>query len=165
MNVEEFVEGYVKGGKREEYVKKHIVNTYVPIDEKLRVCNGIASATTHTTDAATGKERFSVNTPARFVLFMMTLVNKYTDIDVDFDQTAETFDALDKHGLVDVIARLIDQHEYSTFDTLLKMTVSDIVENERDLVGWLDNMKDAMMVVLAETQKILEAQAAEGEDA
>lgn len=163
MTVKEFVDGYVKGGKREEYVKKHIVDVYVPFAEKMRLCDSIAQATTHIHDEATGNERFSVNTAARYVLFMATIIDKYTDADVDFNHVTEEFDILDKYGLCDVIVQCIDQHEYSTFDTLLKMAVGDIVQNERDLVGWLDRAKDVMRLVVAETLKAVEEQETTGQ--
>ena len=159
MTVKEFVDGYVNGGKREAYVEKHVKKTYLPIDEKLRICESIAHTTTHTRDEATGRERYAVNTPVRFVLFMMTTIDRYTDVDVDFENLAAEFDSLDKHGLIDLVIAHIDGHEFTTFNTFLEMAVDDISENERDIVSWLDNLKDAISLVLAETQKAIEEQA------
>lgn len=141
MTVENFVKDYLKSRNRTEFLEKRLVNTYVDYNRKITLCTNVLRTTLFQkvkVGADKEIEVFKQNTPAIFLFFSLTLINEYTDIDVDFKNALTEFDMLEKEGLVDLLKTVIPEQEYNKFQTVLNMARDDIYENERSLVGYLD---------------------------
>lgn len=142
MNVEKFVKDYSKSQNKEGFLKKRFVNTYVDYNRKITLCTNVLRTTLfQKVKVSVDKEIevFKQNTPATAMLFSLTLVNEYTDIDVDFKNALNEFDMLEKEGLVDLLVNSIPRLEHDKFQTILNMVRDDIYENERSLIGYLDS--------------------------
>lgn len=140
MKIEEFINGYKNATKKEDYVKKHITNNYVPYSTKVAQCKKLVDVTSYVN--INDKKMYYVNSPAQALLYNLLMVDLYTDIDLSYSE--EEFDMLDSDGLIDVILANISTNELTRFTEVLAMTKQDLIENERDFVSFIDKKIDAL---------------------
>ena len=141
MKVKDFVEKYNKATDKEAFIKEHVVKDYVGYLEKVAMCDRVIQSSCY--KEVEGKRVFYVNTPAEFMLFVMTIIYTYTDIEAG-DSVVADFDFLDQHGLLETINEFIPSSEHETLQALLEMMVGDIMENERSIVSYMDGKLDAL---------------------
>ena len=141
MNIKDFVDKFTESPDKEKYIKEHIVLEYLGYLNKVDLCDRVIKASCY--KEVMGKQVFYMNTPAQYMLFVMAIIYKYTDIEQGESIVAD-FDFLDQHGLVDYLIANIQEGEYKTLQALLEMMIGDIMENERSLVSYFDNKMDAM---------------------
>lgn len=141
MNIKDFVDKFTESPDKEKYIKEHIVLEYLGYLNKVDLCDRVIKASCY--KEVMGKQVFYMNTPAQYMLFVMAIIYKYTDIEQGESIVAD-FDFLDQHGLVDSLIANIQEGEYKTLQALLEMMIGDIMENERSLVSYFDNKMDAM---------------------
>lgn len=146
MNVQKFVDEYKIYGK--DYVAKHITNKYVTYAKKMSEARRIVDISMY--KEIDGKKIFWHNTPIQYYLFILSLVKNYTDIEIDStDSTViEDFDLLNQSGLIKEIISAIPPFEYAEFETVLKMTADDEVNNVRSLPGYLDTKIETFMTLI-----------------
>ncbi len=144
MTIEELIKK-TKSNQKFDF-KKVIKKQYVPYIEKLTECNRIIEATCHKT--VDGRKFISINTPARYLMFVMRLVDIYTDIDIAFEGTKATdaYDLLQENGLLSPILDAIPKGEYSEFSTLLDMVLDDFRDNEYSITSMLYNFKESLHI-------------------
>ena len=142
MTVKEFIDGANKAKNVDEYIEKHIVNKYIGYAEKIAKCESIVDATSKM--KAGDEEFFRVNSPAKFLLYSLNLINSYTDIEIDFQNPIECFDELESTGLASGIVSKIPQQETISFQMILKMVSDDLYENERSIVGYFSTKIKAL---------------------
>lgn len=136
----------------EAYLKSRIVKTYIPIEDKIAACNAIVSATSHTNFE--NVEVYKRNSPAQFINFALLIIAKYTDIEIDFENTVGEFNALDEFDLINQILAAIPQREYNTWSRILEMANDDLFENERSLAAIVEGIG----AMGSELSKLLQAQ-------
>ena len=146
MRVNEFIDEFKKAQDKESYTKLHIIKNYLPFAEKISVCNKIAEYTTH--KQVQEKKIFSIDSAMRYMLFVFTIVECYTDIELGKDdERMKAFDLLEMNNVMFFIRNCLGD-EYARIDTVLKMQVEDIYNNERDLPSFLETKIDAVNLVL-----------------
>lgn len=146
MKIEQFIDEFNKSQDKEAYVKKHITKEYIPYSHKISLCNNIAEFTTH--KQVQGRKIFSIDTAMRYMLFVLTIIESYTDIELGLDdKRMKAFDLIEQYNVMFFIANCMG-NEYKRLDTVLKMQVDDIYSNERDLPSFLDTKIDAINLVL-----------------
>lgn len=145
MKIEEFVGDYKIASDKAKYCAKRVVNKYVTYENKIAQCEAIVNNTTHV--KAGDMEFYTKNTPGQYLMFTLTLINLYTDIEIDFSNSLASFNALDEIGAIDTLMSVIPESEYTKFNTILQMIIDDHYENERSLVGYIDNKFRALEVV------------------
>ena len=140
MTVKDFVEAF----KTSSFdVSKHITTKYLPYAEKMAEAKEIAERSTHI--EVNGQQIFNVNTPMQYHLFIQRIITRYTDIEIE--NPVEDFDDLNEVGAIDAIIQAIPQREYAEFDTVVKMSMSDVMENERSFAGFLDTKFNALKIL------------------
>lgn len=144
MKVKDFVEGYIKSDNKEDYLKSHIVVDYLNYLDKVCLCDRVINASCY--KKINNKRVFHMNTPAQYMVFVMSIVYEYTDIDKGTAMVAD-FDYLDRHGLVDSIVANIADGEYETMQAILEMMIGDIMENERSIVSYLETKFDSLELI------------------
>lgn len=145
MKLEMFVEELKKQGTNtENYVKSHIVCEYLPFEDKITACELINRVSMYKTVSEDRRVVWS-NTPMRYMLFIITFIQRYTDIEVGVnkDNLLNEFNTINKYGVCELFKTLLED-EYRELETVLKMTVKDIVDNERSLVPYIDNKIDVL---------------------
>lgn len=174
MTVQEFVEGYNKvknaGGDVYRYIEDRYIRDYIPQREKTSLCISIARTTSHKeikiSDKET-KEIFVSDRLNRYMIFMLKLVELYTDIDFNTDGTdiMEDYEALDEYDLIrtiivgeevqdpdnpmNTIVRCgIPLVEYERFKMFMDMAIADVEDNENNIINFLNDKATAMSMVL-----------------
>lgn len=149
ISVEMFVKTYkaqVKGKDEtfQEFIKKHVVNEYVDYLTKDAYCSKIVELSTHVQDGE--HTIIKVNSTVRYMLFVMRLIELYTDIDINFEdaQFIKQYDELNKIGAIDTLISAIPEGEYTEFSMLLNMRMDDFRDNEYSVTAILYNLKQSL---------------------
>ena len=82
---------------------------------------------------------FKINSPMRFMLFITTLLSRYTDIGEDEDLLT-VYESLEENNLIDKIISAIPQNEYTSYETILNMELSDYMENNRSISAIVEGL-------------------------
>ena len=165
ISLDAFLREYKVAAKQKEsalenFIKKHITTDYIDFLQKDTVCTSIIKATTHV--QSTDRNIVKVNSPSRYLLFIMKLIDLYTDIEIDFTDInfVKQYDELDKIGALNVLINSIPENEYAEFDTILNMKMDDFRDNEYSLTAIIYNLKESLTLseevinlVLEELQK------------
>lgn len=133
MKVNEFIENYNNANNKDEYIFNSIIEKYVPYHEKMTDCEMIILSTIKYED------KFKINSPMRFMLFITTLISRYTDIGEDEDLLT-VYESLEKNNLIDKIISAIPQNEYTSYETILNMELSDYMENNRSISAIVEGL-------------------------
>lgn len=112
------------------------VENYLPYSEKLVTAELIVKNSSYAivkneeNGALIKTDRIKINSPMRYILFVMNVVNKYTNLEVNFKDVLPEYDALNKNGLVEVIFAKIGDKEVGEFNTVTEMILDDFMSNE-----------------------------------
>lgn len=153
MTIKEFLRGYNASlklkDKGEKYIQERIVNKYVPYVEKLATCKAVIDSTWYVTDDD-GTKRLVINSPNTYLVFILSLIKAYTDIEVlrKGDNLAEQYDDLNKVGAVPRLINAIPKAEYEEFKSVLDMMQSDVEKNEYFIGSWLSTKWDSLTTIL-----------------
>lgn len=142
MKVSQFIDGYKATTKgKEEYINKHIVKNYIPYADKISTCDRIINSSMMTN---TEPNVFKMNTPMRKMLFALSIIDLYTDIDINWGNVLVDYDLLDESKLLIAIVSEIDRDEIEHFSSILNMMVDDYMVNNRELVSYIETKIEAM---------------------
>lgn len=135
MKVNEFIEEYKKANDKEKFVLKHIVENYIPYEEKITICKNIIDKSNY--KEINGVNIYSPNTPMRYMLFVVTILKRYTDIDIE-ENILDVFNQLSQNNVIDIILAYIPKQEYDSMEMVLNMCKNDFIDRDRSLVGYFD---------------------------
>ena len=154
MKAKEFVQEFNASQDKEAFVKNHIKLDYLPYAQKVSACYKIAETSAH--KKIGDKKVYSLSSPMRYMLFAITIYEKYTDIDLGIGSArTESFDLLEKNNVLFFVQSCLGD-EFKRFDTVLKMTVDDMYVNERDFASFFETKVDAVRLVLERIGEIYE---------
>lgn len=131
-----------------ETCKKRVKEDYIPYRTKLEKCIQIVQRTNYSKVKDSEEEIFQVNTPVKSVLFSLTLISLYTDIEIDFANALDTFDSLEKANATDPLIASIPEKELKRFTDIIEMMEHDLYENNRSLAGYFDHNSRALFNLL-----------------
>ena len=158
MKINEFIEGFNAAENKEKFVNKHIKTDYVVYATKIATCQRIVQACMYDEDG-----RFAPNTPMRYMLFVVSIIELYTDIEFDATDKLSGFDDLEACGADNYIVNAVAS-DFSKFESVMNMTVDDAVDRSRNLIDYFDGkiarVKDALAQINPEE---LQATIANGE--
>ena len=149
ITVDMFVKTYKVNSKAkdktfEEFIQKHITRKYIPFLEKASYCDGIINATCYKTDG--DRKLVSFNSCFRYLIFVMKLIEYYTDIEINGDNVAGDYDKLNEIGAINVLISAIPESEYAEFSTILNMKSDDMRDNEYSTTALLYNLKETLSI-------------------
>ena len=136
MKIDEFIRKYNSAKDKEKYLSGCIKKNYVPYHEKVSDCQRIINATMESDGI------FKINTPAQFMIFTVNIISKYTEI--EYTDVLETFEKLDELNLINAIVSRIPEREYATYNTLLNMVQDDYMENNRNIISFIETKVKAL---------------------
>ena len=113
-----------------------ITKRYIPYEEKIAECSNIVEVTSYID--MNGQKLYNRNTPSRAMIFSLTLIKKYTDIEINFENVLPDYNLLEENDLIEPIINAIPAKEISIWQTVMKMIEDDKAENERSLLSKLD---------------------------
>ena len=144
MILKDFIAYYKQSKNKEEFLKKHILNKYVNYQDKIAECKEIFKRTSYIKDS----DIYSVDSPARYMLFMYRLIVLYIDIEIDSNLVLDSFNEINKQsyiindtdvGLMTAITMNISQREMTEFSNILHMVEDDFEINNRSIYSYLEN--------------------------
>ena len=150
MTVEEFVKQFKiasRGkGSYEDFLQKRIVRTYVPYVEKIAVCSRVINACWYEKqgvdeNGVVRTKRFRINSPNTYLLFILSLLKEYTDIQLleNGSDNAKDYDMMNEAGLIMEMTKRIPVDEYNEFQMIFRMIESDTKSSEYEISSWLTN--------------------------
>ena len=143
MTVKEFVTNYNKT----KNIEKHITKTYLSYAEKIALCNMILKNTCYE-KVSEGRKIFKINTPSRQMLFLLSIIDQYTDIDINWKNPLSDFDELSETKLLGEIIKAVPESEITQFSSLLDMCLDDLMTNTRDLMSWIESKGESLGMAL-----------------
>ena len=146
FNVKSFVEEYEKCTNNDDKAKflktKLKTEKYMPYAEKLTLAENIVNHSSYAMVKEDEKlrqtDRIALNSPMRYILFVMTIVDKYTNIEVNFKNIMPDFDALNFNSLIELIFEKIGDKETAEFNTVLDMVLNDFMANKYQFKNYID---------------------------
>ena len=148
MKVKNFVEQFEKSTDKQRFVSKHIKETYMPYAVKMSNAARIVRSSTYAkNDDET--EMFKISSPTRYLLFVVTVVQYYTDIEINTEEVTDEFDILNECGAVEHILATIGK-DVDEFQTIVNMTLDDEISNTRDLTSFFEMKLASFEAVLGE---------------
>lgn len=155
MDYKKFIDEYNVANDKTKYVQKHMLNSYVPYEDKVAECRKIIDITSHKMVTVNDQEHkiYWNNTPMQHMFYIITLISLYTDIEWtkdsgDNNENLKVYNELSKNGSIYTIISLITPFEKQSFDTVLNMVEEDTYENERSIPSYLDTKIDALELML-----------------
>jgi hypothetical protein len=116
---------------------------YMPYADKLTLAENIVKSSSYAMVKEDGKlkqtDRIALNSPMRYILFVMTVVDKYTNIEVNFGNIMPDFDALNFNSLIEVIFEKIGDKETAEFNTVVDMVLNDFMANKYQFKNYIDD--------------------------
>lgn len=145
ITVNEFTKKYnafTSDKLKEDFLKSVIKDTYVPFEKKIAICEKIIESSYYVKDQGTDgveRKKMRVNSPAKYMLYSLNLVDIYTNIEIDFKNSLEEFNVLNGLGYLDFIVDHISEKEIAEFRTILDMVERDTVQNEYEIHSFISN--------------------------
>lgn len=135
MKFDEFMELYdncKETDKRIVFVKEHIVKSYIPLEEK-----DVRSQIIINNSYYDENGNFKVNSTAKHMFTFLSIVDMYTDIDINFKDGLNEYNELDKSMALDDIVSMIDEKDLNEFKIVLNMKCNDVITNEYEPHGYI----------------------------
>lgn len=148
MTVKDFIDKYDRLSSdkaKEEFVKSTIYKRYLNYEDKIAMCTNIVNCSCYVT--INEKRKFKQNTPVKYMLHRLSIIDKYTSISIDFSAAVETFNMLEKKELIDKIINTVPDNELRKIDAIMQMVTDDIYENERSLISYIDTKFEEMSLL------------------
>lgn len=143
LNVEEMVKEYTSTTNkvaREKFLEKIQSQEYLSYSAKMVYANRIIESTSWD---ATGT-KMEVNSPIRYMLYVYTLINVYTNVEMHNESMLAEYDALTAAGLKDQIIQKIPEAERKEFDAVLKMVADDFYANHFETHAYIHGLIDRL---------------------
>ena len=163
MKVNEFVEEFKKcfdDKDREELVKTILLGEYVPVEKKTAVAAEIIGKCNYS------KGNLQVNSVAMFVSYVESVLQLYTNLELDKINPIKDYDALQEYRIVDFIMACIgdDLEEYRV---VFNMCRDDFDKNNYSLHGVVSRLirmlKKGLNELSEEVRKYVEKYVEENE--
>lgn len=142
--------------EKEEIIKQHIKNEYVPFEKKVSVADAIINSCywlTEKTDSGEEISRLHVNSPAKYMAMCMAVIDLYTDIkrSIGNSKMLDDFNMLNGCGALDEIVKNIDQKELKEFNMVIQMASDDIIANEFENHAFITKQVDRFGKIIGNT--------------
>lgn len=127
----------------DEYIGQHMLDRYISYGDKVDIVNRIIRSSCYIRVGSDEENTliFKQNSPAKHMLYCLSMIEAYTDIDILFVDSISEYDMFAKDGISMMIMNKIPQRESTEFAMLMSMIMEDIYENERSAVGLVENTK------------------------
>lgn len=147
FNVKSFVEEYEKqlnNTDKTKFLKSKLkTEKYMPYGDKVAIAENIVKSSSYAMIKEGGKlkqtDRIALNSPMRYILFVMTVVDKYTNIEVNFKNIMPEFDALNFNSLIEVIFEKVGDKEMAEFNAVVDMVSNDFMANKYQFKNYIND--------------------------
>lgn len=157
MTVQEFINEYKNAiNDRNNFLKSIYKCEYVPYEDKISDCKRMLRVTSYTN---TEPNLFKQDTVSRDMLYLLTIIDRYTIIDIDFTKALEEYNLLcsvdmdllfEEYYRFEIELPKFVEYEVNRYRNILSKLNNDLLENERSMIGYLDS-KLAALGIIGET--------------
>ena len=130
MFIKNFVESYSNFSTqnlKDNYLKDNLeITTYVPFVKKVTYAASLAQNTM--IDKDTGNVR--VSSESNYLFFVRSIIELYTDLEIENNAFYDEYDLLNESGLLDKIMQMIPEKEIAEFKMICDMKKDDIIFNQ-----------------------------------
>lgn len=143
ISVKEFIKKYnalTSDEGKKDFIRLNIINKYIPYENKITICDKVVESTYYIKikeDTEVEIRKLHINSAATYMLYRLNIINSYTSINIDFKNSLEEYNSLNKSGLVDIIFDFIPEKELKEFNMLLEMAKSDLISNEYETKAFI----------------------------
>lgn len=153
MKIKDFVEKYsviATERLKEDYINNNLhIKTYLPFLEKVTLADKLAKVTTLDKDTGNVNVKSDVN----YLLFCRTIIEQYTDLQVETEGFYEEYDLLNEFGLLDKIMQKIPEKEIAEFKMICDMKKSDLLQNKYENHAFIADQVDRFGTLIGVTLK------------
>ena len=153
MKIKDFINDFNKlktDEDRKIFVEQIVTTEYVPFIEKADACLKIINDTWYKKDEM-GRKKLHITSTGTYVLYTMVVINKYTDLEVDFKNTIAQYDLLNKNNYLGMIMSFIPKNELEEFRRILDMTQQDVLQNEYYTPAYISNNIETISMAIGAT--------------
>lgn len=164
ITVSEFIELYESDKTKEKMNVEKILKIvpYINYEVKIALAENIISHAN--INSETGE--VMLNSPLRFLFYVFTVINKYTNVKMGASDMFGDFNALNSRGLIEFLMKKIPEKELNELTTVIDMVADDLIANKyephayiRDLVhdfssisvNYLSPILDTLTGILSNT--------------
>ncbi len=174
FTVPEFVNQYNQTTEqmRPSFLDTHLmVEDYIGFNRKMTLADTIVKNSTYATepvmeDGQVVKDengdvkyhqtnRIQVNSCTRYILFVFTVIQTYTNINMDHAKMLDEFDLLNKEGLIEKIFEMIPKKEIDEMNKVVEKTYDDFMTNYYETHSFIANQVQRATAVLSVVLKPL----------
>ena len=125
MNTTEFVNRFnvcKTTQDKELFLQQRIKSNYILFNNKVNVCLAVVNTT------LVDGNRFIKRSALQIIVFMLALIDTYTDINIDYTDSScvKDYDRLKSNGLLEVLINLIPESEMLEFNLVMDCTIDDV---------------------------------------
>ena len=151
ITIDKLIDGYLKRTSikmKEEYLKTVIkVKPYISYGVKIFLADTIIKT------SCLKDGRVYIDSCKKYLLYIYTLIDTYTNIEINQKEWMFQYDRLDNLGLIEPILALISEKERATFKTILDMKLDDLMTNRYGIYAYIDEQIDRAAKIAPEIGK------------
>ena len=153
MKIKELTEKYsamATDRLKDDYLNDNLhIKTYLPFLTKMTLADKLAKVTTLDKDTGNVNVKSDVN----YLLFCRTIIEQYTDLQVETEGFYEEYDLLNESGLLDKIMQTIPEKEIAEFKMICDMKKDDIIFNQSTPKAFINQQIERITTIASVTLK------------
>ena len=153
MKIKEFTEKYnaiATDRLKEDYLNNNLhIKTYLPFLTKVTLADKLARVTT--LDKDTGN--INIKSDVNYLLFCRTIIEQYTDLQVETEGFYDEYDLMNESGLLDKIMQMIPEKEIAEFKMICDMKKSDLLQNKYENHAFISDQVERFGTLIGVTLK------------
>lgn len=136
MMIDEFIKKY--NSMNSDRLKKELINniikrSYIPYAEKYSICNGIVKSC-YFRDG-----NIYIDSVGEYMLYCLKLVENYTYLIIDYTNSVDEFDKLNKENLITAIVNVLPKQEKEEMRMVLDMVENDTISNNYEIHSYISS--------------------------
>lgn len=153
MTIKNLVEAYsnlATENLKDDYLKDNLkITTYVPFVKKVTYATTLAQNTM--VDKETGN--IKVSSESNYLFFVRSIIELYTDLEIENGAFYEEYDLLNQSGVLDEIMQMIPEKEIAEFKMICDMKKEDLLFNQSTPKAFINQQVERVSTILGVTLK------------
>lgn len=136
MKIVDFIELYETNkvvSDVEKILKEKLeIKNYIPHGEKIIIADSIIK-----NSCLTENGEIKIDSCKRFILYIVAIIDSYTNIEIDMKHILDEYDLLNEKGLVEIIIKLLPEKELKDFTSTVQMKYDDFMINSYETHNYI----------------------------
>lgn len=161
MKLIDFIDNFEEAENKNDFVQKHIIDTYIPLAIKIAKCEKLVELSNiHEVEGkkiykknsiyqVEGKKIYKKNSIYQDTLFVLDMIQTYTDIEFDIStEPTVVYDMFCESGALAYIEAYLPKSELSEWKRIINSSIKDFEDNYRTLPSWLDSKFEGLQFIM-----------------